>query len=228
MPFPGTPDPDAHLSEERVRSRAPLRARLHREGSLRARRRHGGDARRRVVLPLRGGGLGRHGQSDRRRGAARRRDGQLAVGPLREGVRQSRLQPGRARPHRVGRAQRADRRHARQLQHALRAAGRHRRAVRPGRRGPALVERLRRSRARPARVGLAPSLHRDEDVSEDHRDLRRTGDLVQPRQRRHRRHRPERRIFRFPTTSVATTIPARRTAAAPAASLWARRRRQPG
>ena len=114
------------------------------------------------------GGLGRDGQSDRRRRAARRRDGQLAVGPFREGVPQSWLQPGRARPHRVGRPQRADRRHARQLQHALRAAGRHRRAVRPGRRGATLVGRLRRSRARPARVGLAPPLHRDEDLSEDH------------------------------------------------------------
>ncbi len=158
----------AHLSQEQVRSRAPLRARLHRQGSLRARRRHGGDARRRLVLPLRGGGLCRHGQSDRRRRAARRRDGQLAVGPLREGVRQSWLQPGRARTHRVGRAQRADRRHARQLQHALRAAGRHRRAVRPGCRGSTLVGRLPRSRARPARVGPAPSLHRDEDLPEDH------------------------------------------------------------
>ena len=84
------------------------------------------------------------------------------------------------------------------------------------------------SRARPARVGLAPPLHRDEDLSEDHRDLWRAGALVQPRQRRHRRDRPARRTWRFPTTSVVTTIPARRTAADRAASAWARRQRQPG
>ena len=52
-------------------------------------------------------------------------DGQLAVRAFREGVRQSRLQSGRARPHRVGWAQRTDCRHARQFHHAFRAAGRH-------------------------------------------------------------------------------------------------------
>ena len=58
----------------------------------------------------------------------------------------------------------------------------------PGRRRAALVGRLRGQRARPAGVGPAASVHGDEDLPEDHRDLRRTGVLVQPRQRRHCGH----------------------------------------
>ena len=75
----GHAGPARALPEERLRSGAAVRAGLHGERSVRARRRHGGDARRRVVLPLHGERRRRHGESDLRPGPARHRDGQLAV-----------------------------------------------------------------------------------------------------------------------------------------------------
>ena len=149
VPFPGTPDPTRICLEARLRPCLALRAGLH------ARRIHTCSASawrrmRDVVSFFRYAAKDAAGaaESDRRPGPSRGRDGQLAVGPIRESVSQSRLQRGPARPHRVGRPERADRRHAGRLQHAICAARRHCRALRARRGRSALVGRLRGSSVR--------------------------------------------------------------------------------
>ena len=125
----------------------------------------------------------------------------------------SRLQPGRARPHRLGR--RVPRIAARQTPMNLRfalpggAAG----TVRAGERRRGLVDALRRQGARPAGRGPARSLHGDEDVSEDHRSVRLGGVLGPAHVARPRRHRRQAATCRCPPTCAATTIRGPRTAA---------------
>ena len=92
----------AHLPEERLQSRAALRAAVHREGSARARHRVRGHARSQFVLPLREEGRRRHAESGGGRGALGDLRGQLAVGHVPARVHPARLQPGRERTHRVG------------------------------------------------------------------------------------------------------------------------------
>ena len=77
----------------------------------------------------------------------------------------------------------------------------------PGADGPLWWSDYDRHRARRPAWGLLHRCTRDQHLSEDHGDLRRSGGLVQPRHGRHRRHRRAPRIFRFPTMCAATIIP---------------------
>ena len=128
QPFPGDARPDAHLREGRLRSGAAVRAGLHRQGSAGARRRPGGDARHRVVLPVRARRRTR-GTPNPVAGAITHvgRDRQLAVGQLHQDLRPSRLQRGSRRADRLGRRLPVHRGAADADQLPLRRAGRRRR-----------------------------------------------------------------------------------------------------
>ena len=104
-----------------------LSARLHGEGSARARRRAGGHARCRLVLPLRRSRSERHAESRRRGDRPGREHRRFAVRKLHPHLHPSRIQPGRIEPDRLGRSLSPDRGTADPDEPPLRAA----RAARP-------------------------------------------------------------------------------------------------
>ena len=181
------------LPEGRLPRRPDLRARLHGPGPPGAGRRPRGDARRRVVLPPRREGRRRHAEPGRGRDRPRDQRRRLAVGQLHPHLHPSRLQPGRAQPHRLGRRVPAHRGAADADEPALRVARRRRRHVRAGKRRRGLVDALRRRGARPEGRGPARSLHGDEDVSEGDRSVRLGGVLGPAHVARPRRHRRQAR-----------------------------------
>ena len=187
----------------------------HREGSVRARRRQ----RRRCATSSRSSATRTKddaGTANPIAGAIKYGDRlrQLAVGPLPEAHAEQRLQRGRGRQDRLGRHEPEHRRDDGQLQHPLRAAGRHRRAVLPGRRRSAVVGRLYGHGARAGRRGACSPLHADEHLPEDHGNLRRSGDVVQPRDPSASPAPRARKTCRCRATCAATIMPAPRTAAA--------------
>ena len=164
------------------------------------------------------GGRAGHAEPGRRRDPPRGRDRRLAVGELHPDLHPPRLQRGRRRARGLGRRVPADRGAADADQRALRRAGRRRRAVRGGQRAGDLVGRLRGSGPPAPPRQPARSLHRVAHLSEDRRGVRIGGVLGPPHVAGPGRHRRPDATSRCRTTSGATTIPARRTAVAAAAS----------
>ena len=92
------------------------------------------------------GGCLRHAESGGRRRRAHDQHRRLAVRQFHPHLHPSRLQPGHAEPHRLGRRVSANRGASDADQPALRAAGRRRRHVRAGQRRRRLVDAITRTR----------------------------------------------------------------------------------
>src|SRR6266581_1701854 len=156
---------------------ATLSAHLHRQGSLRARRRHRGLPRCRLVLQVRVGGRFRHGEPACRQDPLGDHSRLVAVGELHAPPDPPRHERGRGRAHRARRRLAADRRAARLQQLPLGAARRRARALPDGQRRSAVVAQLSGSRAQSASRRHSRPLQPDQHVPEDHRDLRRRGSV---------------------------------------------------
>ena len=143
-PFPGTPDPGricvkngfdpALLYELQYTVKDPLVLGIGLAATQGSR----------CVLSIRKSRCRRHAESGRRIDHARDLRGKLAVGDVSEIVAAARLQPGRARPHRVGRHEPAHRRAIHRSQPPLRVSRRPGLAVRAWPRRARLVDALGR------------------------------------------------------------------------------------